>query len=80
MKKLSLMKHKKYVIIVKKFFITNKKDKKTFRLYHKVRDHCHYTEKFRRAAYSICNVKCKTPNKIPVVVHNRSTYDNHFII
>ena len=80
MKKLSLMKHKKYVIVVKKFFITNKKDKKTFKLYHKVRDHCHYTEKFRRAAYSICNVKYKTPNKIPVVVHNRSTYDNHFII
>ena len=25
----------------------------------KVKDHCHYTEKFRRAAHSECNLDCK---------------------
>ena len=45
-----------------------------------MRDHCHYTEKFRGAAHSICNLKYKTPKEIPVVFHNGSTYDYHFII
>ena len=43
--------------------------------YQKVRDHCHYTGKFRRAAHSICNLGYKTPNKISVVFHKDSTYD-----
>ena len=43
--------------------------------YHKVRDH-----KFRRAAHSICNLRYKTPKEIPIVFHNGSTYDYHFII
>ena len=47
--------------ICKKEFVTDKNDKKTFKLYHKVRDHCHYTGKFRGAAHSICNLKYKTP-------------------
>ena len=48
--------------------------------YHKVRDHCHYTGKFRGAAHSICNLRYKTPKEIPVVFHDGSTYDYHFII
>ena len=48
--------------------------------YHKVRDHCHYAEKCRGAAHSICNLRYKTPKEIPVVFHNDSTYDNHSII
>ena len=48
--------------------------------YHKVRDHCHYTGKFRGAAHSICNLRYKTPKEIPIVFHNGSTYDYHFII
>ena len=47
---------------------------------HKVRDHCHYTGKYRGAAHNICNLRCKVPKEIPVVFHNRSTYDYHFII
>ena len=44
------------------------------------KDHCHYTEKFRAAAHSICNLRCKTPKETPIVFHNDSTYDYHFII
>ena len=46
----------------------------------KVRDHCHYTGKYRGAAHNICNLRYKVPKEIPVVFHNGSTYDYHFII
>ena len=45
----------------------------------KVRDHCHYTEKFRGAAHSIFNIRYKVPKEIPIIAHN-ATYDHHFII
>ena len=48
--------------------------------YHKVRDHCHYTGKYRGAAHSICSLRYKTSKEIPIVFHNGSTYDYHFII
>ena len=48
--------------------------------YHKVRDHCHYTGKYRGAAHSICNLRYKIPKEILVVFHNGSTCDYHFII
>ena len=48
--------------------------------YHKLRDHCHYRGKYRGAAHSICNLKFNVPNEIPVVFHNGSNYDYHFII
>ena len=50
--------------------------------YHKVRDHCHYTGKYRGAAHDICNLRYKIPKipEIPVVFHNGSTDDYHFII
>ena len=46
----------------------------------KVRDHCHYTGKYRGAAHNTCNLVYKTPQEIPIVFHNGSTYDYHFII
>ena len=46
----------------------------------KVRDHCHYTGKYRGATHNICNWRYKVPKEIPVVFHNGSTYDYHFII
>ena len=46
----------------------------------KVRDHCHYTGKYRGAAHNNCNLNYKTPKEIPVVFHNGSRYDYHFII
>ena len=46
----------------------------------KVRDHYHYTGKYRGAAHNICYLRYKVPKEIPVVFHNGSTYDYHFII
>ena len=48
--------------------------------YRKVRDHCCFTCKYRGAADSICNLKLNVPSEIPVVFHNVSNYDYHFII
>ena len=48
--------------------------------YHKVRDHCHYTGKYIGAAHDIYNLRYEIPKEIPVVFHNCSTYDYHFII
>ena len=50
-------KKQKVCYICKKEFSTDKNDKNVFKLYHKVRDHCHYTRKFRGAAHSICNLR-----------------------
>ena len=61
-------------------FYMDENNKKEFKLNQKVRDHCHYTGKYRGAAHSICNLRYKIPKKIPVVFHNGSTYDYHFII
>ena len=45
----------------------------------KVKDHCHYTGKFRGAAHSKCKLNCKVLKDIPIIIHNAS-YDTHFII
>ena len=66
--------------ICEKEFCTDKDNKKEFNEMQKVRDHCHYTGKYRGAAHSICNLRYKTSKEIPVVFHNGSTYDYHFII
>ena len=48
--------------------------------YHKVRDNCRYTGEYRYAEHSICHLKYSVPKKIPIVFHNGSNYDYHFII
>ena len=45
----------------------------------KVRDHCHFTGKYRGAAHNTCNLRYKIPKNIPVIFHNGSTYD-HFCV
>ena len=42
----------------------DKNKESEFKLYHKVRDHCHYTGKFRGAAHNICNLRYKVDKKI----------------
>ena len=54
--------------------------KKEFNNDMKVRDHCHFTDKYRGAAHNMCNLRYKIPENIPVTFHNGSTYDYHFII
>ena len=38
------------------------------------------TGKYRGAAHNICNGRQNIPNQIPVLFHNASGYDYHFII
>ena len=66
----------KVCYICRKEFNTYDSDKK----YYKVKDHCHCTVKYRGAALDICNLRYKISKEIPVVIHNGSTYDYHFII
>ena len=59
--------------ICKEKFCMDKGDKKN------IKDHCHYTEKFRGAAHSICNLNYNDQKEIPITIHN-ATYDTHFIL
>ena len=45
--------------MLKKFNAAAADDDDDNKKYHKVRDHCHYTGKFRGAAYNICNLRYK---------------------
>ena len=71
----------KVCYIYKKEFNTddNDYDDDDNKKYHKVRDHFHYTGKFKGAAHNICNLRYKIPNEITVVFDNGSTYDYHLI-
>lgn len=46
----------------------------------KVRDHCHYTGRYRGPAHKNCNLRFKIPTYIPIVFHNLSGYDAHLFI
>ena len=62
----------KYCHICKRIFVEAKKHRK-------VRDHDHYTGKFRGAAHSICNLRYSTQRDIPVFFHNVTNYDFNLI-
>ena len=46
----------------------------------KVRDHCHFTGKFRGAAHQSCNLKFQRPKFTPVFFHNLQNYDAHLFV
>ena len=53
---------------------------KKLNLEDRVRDHCHYTGRYRGAAHNICNLKYSKPNNISVFFHNLTGYDSHLFI
>ena len=67
----------KVCYICSKIFLQKLANDKNYR---KVSDHCHYTDKDRGAANSICDLKFNVHNEIPVAFHNGSKYDYHFTI
>ena len=46
----------------------------------KVRDHCHYTGKYRGPAHNNHNLRYRIPSYIPVFAHNSAGYDTHLSI
>ena len=46
----------------------------------KVRDHCHFTGRYRGVAHNSHNLKYRKPNFTYVVFHNLSGYDSHLFI
>ena len=58
----------------------DKNGKKGFKLYKKVRDHCHFTGKVKGATHCVCNLRYKEPNEIPVKIHSGSKHDYYLII
>ena len=46
----------------------------------RVRDHCHYTGRYRGAAHNSCNLKYRKPKSISVFFHNLTGYDSHLFI
>ena len=51
-------------------YICNKEFKNNDKKNYKVRDHCHYTGKYRGAAHNICNLRYKVPKEIPTDLCN----------
>ena len=45
-----------------------------------VKDHCHYTRKYRGATHRKCNLWYTIPSYIPIVFHNLSGYEMHLFI
>ena len=46
----------------------------------RVRDHCHYTGRYRGAAHNKCNLDYRKQNNITVFFHNLAGYDSHLFV
>ena len=60
-----LYRNQKFCHICKKKFSTDDKN---------VRDHCHFTGKYRGALHDVCYLNYKAPKEIPIVFYNGSSY------
>ena len=79
MKKTSIIQNKNILNhICKEKFCIDKGDENC-KNKRKVKDHCHYTGKFRAAAHIKCNLNYKVPKDIPIIIDNAS-YGTHFLI
>ena len=74
----NLYNEQKICHIYEEKFCTDKDDKDYINR-KKVKDHCHYTGKFRGAAHSKCNLNYNVQKEIPIIIHNAS-YDTHFML
>ena len=46
----------------------------------KVRDHCHFSGKYRGALHAKCNLRLKKSKTVPVFFHNLTGYDSHIFV
>ena len=62
-----------------KYYKKTTEVKTVWKNYKKLRDHCHYTGKYRGAAHSLSNLRYQEQRDIPVILRNGSEYDFHLI-
>ena len=81
------MKTKKLLRMLPIVFLCGEEFRNTYKTekeaekYKKVRDHCHFTGRYRGCAHSICNLNySNTRFKTPVFFHKMKNYDGHLII
>ena len=46
----------------------------------KVRDHCHFSGKYRGSRHAKCNLRLKKSKTVPVFFHNLTGYDSHIFV
>ena len=61
------------------YFNTNKQSK-YYMNYKKVRDHCHYRDKYIGAAHSLCSLRYQDQRDKSVIIHNVKNFDFHLLI
>ena len=76
----SLREHAKNIINFEKQKNVTVNKRRTKITSRSVRDHYHFTGKYRPAVHSICNLNFHVPSEISVLFQNSSNYDYHFII
>ena len=69
-------KNQKVCYICNKEFTAYDEDKN----YYKVKNYCKFTGKYQGTCHKICRSKYNTLKEVPIIFHNGSYYDYHFVI